>query len=178
MLEAAIITPVFFALILAIADIGLAMNDYLALANSVRAGARVASASGNDVYGDWGILSAVERESTALERNKIKYIVVYKPAGFGEPPTATCQAGQPVEGVCNVYTAADLKRPRDDFGCEFESVLDGWWCPTSRVVSLSGTGTDYIGVWMKIEHPWLTKMFGNTKTLTDSSVIRLEPRTR
>ena len=178
MLEAAIITPVFFALILGIADIGLAMNDYLALANSVRAGARVASASGNDVYGDWGILSAVERESTALERKKIKYIVVYKPAGFGEAPTATCQAGQSVSGVCNVYTVADLSRPKSDFGCTYTNVRDGWWCPTTRVVSLSGTGTDYIGVWMKIEHPWLTKMFGNTKTLTDSSVIRLEPRTR
>jgi hypothetical protein len=177
-IEAAFITPVFFILVLGIAEIGLAMNDYLALAHSVRGGARTASASGNDVFADWGILTSIERESSAIERTKIKQIVVYKPSSFGEAPTATCQAGNAVSGVCNVYTVADLARPQTDFGCRTDRSLDKYWCPSDRKVSLSGTGSDYVGVWMKIEHPWLTKMFGNVKTLTDSSVIRLEPRTK
>ena len=87
-------------------------------------------------------------------------------------------AGTPVTGVCNVYTYADLVRPKTDFGCLAAQSLDKYWCPTTRKISLSGTGTEYVGVWMKIEHPWLTKLFGNTKTLTDSSVIRLEPRSQ
>lgn len=177
-MEAAFITPVFFTLVLGIMEIGLAMNDYLAVASSTRAGARVASASGNDVYADWGILNAIERESTALRRNNIKLIVVYKPATFGEAPTATCQAGTPVTGVCNVYRASDLGRPKSDFGCQDNMNLDEYWCPASRKVSMTGTGSDYVGVWLKVDHPWLTKMFGSTKTLTDASVIRLEPRTR
>ena len=78
--------------------------------------------------------------------------------------------------VCNVYRPADLARPQTDFGCLTTQSLYRYWCPTVRNVTLSGTGSDYVGVWMKIEHPWLTKMFGTTKTLTDSSVIRLEPR--
>ena len=83
-IEAAFITPVFFILVLGIAEIGLAMNDYLALANSVRGGARTASASGNDRLADWGILTSIERESSAIERTKIKQIVVYKPSSFAE----------------------------------------------------------------------------------------------
>ena len=176
--ESAFITPVFIFLVLAVGEIGLAMNDYLAEANAVRAGARVASASGNDIYADYGIVQAVRRESIALERKKVKYVVVYKADAFGAAPTSTCQSGTPVSGVCNVYTYEDFARPKSDFGCLSTKNLDRFWCPTSRKVSLSGTGTEYVGVWMKIEHPWLTKLFGNTKTLTDSSVIRLEPRTQ
>lgn len=175
-LEAAFVTPVFVALLLGVCEIGLAMNDYLALASSVRAGARVASASGNDVLADHGILVALDRESSALGRGQIDLIVVYKPATFGDAPSTTCQAGTPVTGVCNVYQAADLARPKTDFGCQVARNLDKYWCPSSRKTSLSGSGSDYVGVWMKIQHPWITKMFGNTKTLTDMSVVRLEPR--
>ncbi len=173
--EAAFVTPVFFFLVLGIAEIGLVMNDYLAVASTVRAGARVASASGNGIYADYGIVTAVNRESVALQRNKVKLIVVYKANAFGDAPTAACQAGTATTGVCNVYTFSDFNRPKSDFGCRNDMNLDRYWCPTNRKVTLSGTGTEYVGVWMKIEHPWLTKMFGNTKTLTDSSVIRLEP---
>lgn len=177
-IEAAFVTPVFFILVLGIAEIGLAMNDYLGLANTVRGGARTASASGNNVYSDYGILQSMKREASAIERTKIKFMVVYKPSAFGEAPSQTCQQGTPVTGVCNVYLSGDLNRPESDFGCRPDRNLDRFWCPSSRVVSLSGSGSEYVGVWMKIEHPWLTKMFGDVKTLTDSSVIRLEPRTK
>jgi Flp pilus assembly protein TadG len=174
--EAAFITPVFFALVLGVAEIGLVMNDYLAEASAVRAGARVASTSGSDIYTDYDILKAINKDGAALADERIKQIVVYKPATFGEAPTATCQAGTPVANVCNVYTVADLSRPETDFGCLTTKNLDRYWCPSIRKTTLAGAGTDYVGVWMKIEHPWLTKMFGSTKTLTDSSVIRIEPR--
>lgn len=176
MVEAAFVTPIFFTLVLGVAEIGLAMNDYLALTSAVRAGARVASASGADWPADYNILQAVKRESTALKTANISYIVVYKPAAFGEAPSATCQGGVDVTNVCNVYTPSDWNRPKTDFGCLTTQSLDKYWCPTTRKVTMSGTGTDYVGVWMKISHPWLTRMFGNDKTFTDTSVIRLEPR--
>jgi hypothetical protein len=79
-------------------------------------------------------------------------------------------------GVCNVYTPADLALPKADWGCRPDRNVDRYWCPTTRKVTLTGTGTEFVGVWMKIDHGWVTKMFGSTTTLTDSSVIRLEPR--
>ena len=178
MVEAAFVTPIFFTLVLGVAEIGLAMNDYLALTASVRAGARVASASGADWNADYNILQAVKRESSALESTNISYIVVYKPSAFGEAPTATCQGGVDVTNVCNVYTPSDWNRPKTDFGCLSSQDLDRYWCPSNRKITLSGSGTDYVGVWVKIDHKWVTKMFGSDKTLTDSSVIRIEPRTK
>jgi hypothetical protein len=179
MIEAAFVTPVFFMLILGVIEISLAMNDNLALSHSVRAGTRVASASGNDVYADYGIVQSVRRESAALPRAQIKMIVVYKATEIGEPPSITCKNGTPVEDVCNVYTPTDFTEPKADYGCKDAETLDKYWCPYERnVILTSSTGPDFVGVWMKIEHPWVTKMFGNTLTLTDSSVIQLEPRER
>ena len=37
-------------------------------------------------------------------------------------------------------------------------------------------GPDNIGVWIKVNHGMVTKMFGSTFTLTDKTVMRIEPR--
>lgn len=180
-IEAAFVTPVFFMLVFGIVEIALAMNDNLALAHSTRAGSRVASASGNDLYADYGIVRSIARESSAIDRGQIELVVVYQASKVGEAPSDTCQGGTPVKNECNVYRPADFARDKDDFGCKDPSslALDSAWCPNDRrVVLTSGEGPAYVGVWMKIEHEWVTKMFGSTLTLTDTSVIQLEPRGR
>lgn len=178
MIEAAIVTPIFLMLVFGIIEVGLALNDKLAVAHAARAGSRVASASGNDVYADYGILKAIDREISALDRDQIEYIVVYRASRLGEPPTPGCRSGLSSTGVCNVYRVSDLYREKDDFGCKTTSP-DLPWCPNSRNVELTRTsGPDYVGVWIKAEHPWVTKMFGSSITLTETSVIRLEPRGR
>lgn len=188
-IEAAFITPVFIALVLGIIEIGLAMNNYLAVSNTVRSGARSASAYGNDITSDYGVLQTVARESSALDKSSISYIVIYKPTSFGEPPSASCRSGirsggtgAMRVGACNVYTAANFATKKEDFGCLTTKSLDKYWCPNLRKVTTSttaaGEGPDFVGVWIGYNHNWVTKMFGNTKTFTDQSVVRLEPRTR
>ena len=49
LIEAAYVLPVFFLLIFGIMEIGLYMNDDLAVGHTVRSGSRMASASGNDM---------------------------------------------------------------------------------------------------------------------------------
>ena len=44
--------------------------------------------------------------------------------------------------------------------------------------NLDRLGTDFVGVWIKYEHSWVTKIFADTSIITDASVIRLEPRER
>ncbi|QYG92540.1 pilus assembly protein [Iamia sp. SCSIO 61187] len=182
LVEAAFVTPIFFMMVLGIGEVSLAMNDKLALANTVRAGTRVASASGNDTYADYGIIRAIVRESAALPRDQIQMIIVYRASKLGEAPPAACLTGTPQDPgasptapACNVYFPSDFDAGKDSFGC-VSSDFDRSWCPRGRKISLSGAGTEYVGVWLKVEHPWLTKMFGDTVTLTDHSVIRLEPR--
>ena len=199
-LEAAFVTPVFFLLIFGILEAGLAMNDNLALASSVRAGSREASASGNDISADLYTVLGVGREASAIDRSSIVRIVIYRPAGFGEGPTTACKNGTPSQ-VCNVYSRSDLtaagiqvkemtaalaqNRTPDPakmvFGCKTTSP-DRFWCPNTRNVQLNNPlisgyqGPDYVGVWMRVDHQTVTKVFGDL-TFDDQSVIRLEPRT-
>lgn len=202
-LEAAFVTPVFFLLIFAILEVGLAMNDYLALSSTVRAGSRSASASANDTKADLYTVLGIARESTAIDERSIVRVVVYKPSTFGEEPTTNCKNGIPSSATvspCNVYTPQDFDRAREQveeetdaleenrpvdtskifFGCG-PSAPDRHWCPTDRNVRLSNPaiagyqGPDYVGVWMRIEHPSVSRIFPDL-TFEDHSVIRLEPR--
>lgn len=178
LIEAAFITPVFLVLLFGIVEFGLAFSDYLTLSNAVRAGARTASSSGSTSNADFTILKTVASEGGAIKRSAIQWIVVYKAGGHGELPSSTCQSGTPVAGVCNVYVAADLARPESDFGCQ-GGRPDRYWCPTTRKTAqkvANGGPPDYIGVWIRVDHQWVTGMFGTAKTLTDGAVVRIEPR--
>lgn len=210
--EAAFITPVFFALVLGIMEGGLYMKDYLSMSNAVRAGARSASAAGADGEADLYTLFDISNEAAALGGNQIQYVVIYKATGPGASLTAvnaTCAAGTSVNNVCNVYYPADIAKAVAQvqevsaqadavaagqtrtlnadkiwFGCLTSGVHanaspDRFWCPGTRAdarTSNNKAGPDYVGVWMKVNHGWVTKMFGNTSTMTDQSVIQIEPR--
>jgi hypothetical protein len=39
----------------------------------------------------------------------------------------------------------------------------------------SGAGPDYVGVYVRFDHQWMTGLFGSTKTVTDITVMRIEP---
>jgi Flp pilus assembly protein TadG len=184
LIEAAYVIPVFFLLVFGIMEIGLYMNDDLAVGHSVRSGSRMASASGNDPLADYGVIQSIRKEISALDRDKIEAIVVYKANGVGEDPTPSCQVAA-VTGVCNFYTPVDFTRVRTQWGCTSSVSPDRFWCPNTRDVTRSdgpatgdNLGTDFVGVWIKYEHDWVTKIFADTSVISDSSVIRLEPRER
>lgn len=211
------VTPIFLLMVMGIFEGGMYMQTYLGVANTVRAGARSASAAGNDLNADLHIVDSVARESSAIPREAIEYVVVYRADNFGATPTEVgddgvspgCLAGRPVVGRCNVYTPADFDRAamqleemarlraEEDagrtpvknlskfwFGClttgpNAGRSPDRHWCPMSRNVAQSsnrGLGPDFVGVYMKVDHEWLTKIFGNSREVTDLSVIRMEPR--
>lgn len=132
-LEAAFITPVFLVMVLGIVEIGLAMNDYLAVASSVRSGARLASAYGNDSYADYAILHAVLQEASALDKNNIRSIVIFKPTGFGDKPSALCQTSGSQTDLCNVYPPSAFTADKTLYvGCTPTGALDkAAWRATS-----------------------------------------------
>jgi hypothetical protein len=151
------------------------------VSNTTRASARVASAGGNDSDADYSVIQALSRESSAMRASDIQRMVVFKASGPGDKVPASCAAGNPVAGVCNVYTTADFNRPPSDWGCKSPTSLDGWWCPTSRKVAITVTNggpPDYVGVWITANHQFITGLFGPNLTFTDQTVMRVEPRRR
>jgi hypothetical protein len=106
-------------------------------------------------------------------------------------------------GACNVYRkpdaangAFDMALGRADnpdpnwyFGCTDPSaaganhMVDCNWSPKNRKVVISPRGTpsatalkpDHLGVYIKATHDYVTGVFGDTLTITDSSITLLEP---
>lgn len=189
MVEAAFITPVLFFLVFAILEFGAAFRDYLAVANTTRDGARAASIFGNDGSADFEILQSVADASDVIDRSDIQRIVIYKASGPNAPVPTGCTTGSTgIVGTCNVYTAGAMDLAESEFGCRPDRNLDRYWCPTAttsttpiqtgRKVVMSGPNgpPDYVGVWVKVNHIWLTGLFGRNLTFTDSTVMRMEPR--
>ena len=100
------------------------MNDDLAVAHATRAGSRVASASGNDLYADYGIIQTIKpggRRPPAAARSSGSWSTSPPPRARAPPPPARPAVvdrdrGRHV-GACNVYTAGRPRRsPRPTSG--------------------------------------------------------------
>ncbi|KAA0236007.1 MAG: hypothetical protein EDR02_02310 [Actinobacteria bacterium] len=179
MVEAAIMTPLFFLLLFAALEFGLAFRNYLTVANTTRNAARIASAVGNDLNADFNILKEVKSASAAIPAESINEIVVFDAGSVNgsieDVARVACKTAS-VSGVCNRYTPLDLELDEDDFGCEVADP-DRFWCPDTRNVSLAVSGPpDYIGIYISVDYEFITGLFGSTKTFTDEVVIRLEPK--
>ncbi len=183
LVEASIISLLFFTLLFGIVESGLAFRDYLTTANISRSGARVASGHGNDVNADYLVVQAVKKATAGLGNATLDYVVVFKATDFNTSLVslnASCAAGTAVANVCNVYVPSDFTRPTTDFTCSATIPSpDKFWCPTGRKIaasSASGGPPDYIGVYVKVTHRNLFKIWRSTFTFTDQTIIRIEPR--
>lgn len=177
--EAAVIAPVFFLLLFAILEFGIAMRSYLALSNAVRDGAREASVEANDSDADFNAVNLIDSAGAIIADSRIDRIVIYHATGPGAEPTAGCRAGTPSATPgqeCNIYDSSDFGRAESDFGCDpMVPSPDRFWCPTDRE-SAQSAPPDWVGVWMQVDHPWVTGLFGSGLTMTDHQVMRIEAR--
>ena len=183
MVEAAIITPVLIFFVFGIFEFGFAFRDYLAVANSTRDGVREASVVGKIADADYRTLRAVERASAALREGTIERIVIFKATGPDDSIPGPCKtATSPATlaaNECNLYGPDDFSLDPDEFGCDPASNPDPdpdrFWCPSSRIVSV-GAGLDYVGVYMRVDHSYITGLFGSSITFEDTSILKVEPQ--
>ena len=186
--EMAIIAPFLLTLMLGVFELGMMLRTDIAIANASRTGARVASSAGQATLSDYSMLTALGGALRNVEGSTINYVTVYKITGSSKTPPANCTNGAALSNhgnltsQCNTYTAADvaniLANPttsQASFGCSAGDI-DTMWCPATRVIEQASTnGPDYLGVAVSVTKPTYTRLFGSTKTYTDSFVMRLEP---
>jgi hypothetical protein len=180
--EASIISLLFFTLLFGILESGLAFRDYLTTANISRSGARVASGHGNEIQADYVIVQALKKAAAGIGNGTVDYVVIFKADDFNTNLASaypSCAAGTAVANRCNVYRPSDFTRPATDFGCSATIPSpDKFWCPTSRKIAASSAGggpPDYIGVYVKVTHRNIFKIWRPTFTFTDQTIIRIEP---
>ncbi len=177
LLEFAVLSLVLTTLVFGVVEFGLAWQDRLTVQTAVRSGVRVGSNLGSTSTADYNLLQGVVSSINDVGLANVDYVVVYKStASDGSPPTS-CISPTPASqsGSCNVYTGAQLQALNaSSFGCG-SGKLDNAWCPTTRQ-DLQSAGTDYLGVWIRVHHHFITGVFGSSTTITDDAVMRIEPK--
>jgi Flp pilus assembly protein TadG len=184
--EAAILTPLFVVLLFGILEYGGAFRDYLTLNNATTAGVRQLSISANSVDADYQLIQTLAKQSAALPRSEILHIVVFHATTPTSTPTAACMSGTPSIGTgttytdaCNVYTSTAFSwgSTSPNWGCGAVAA-DRYWCPTVRKAAQTGPNgpPDFVGLYMQVDHPYITGLFGNHILLAKTSIIKIEPQ--
>jgi Flp pilus assembly protein TadG len=185
LVEAALVSPIFFLILFGVLEFGGAFRDYLTVRNASQGGARAGAIAGNDADADFKVVNAVRTDAAAMPSSQVLRVVVYHAADPTDDVPAACTTastgiGSPTS--CNVYTGALLRVPDGSAWTDCTSPTDPsrFWCPADRktaATAASGNGPpDYMGVWVQVKHPWVTGLFGQQIILTSQTITKLEAR--
>jgi Flp pilus assembly protein TadG len=166
LVEAAIIMPLVLIITFGMIEFSSAFQSSSAATAAARAGARVASAEAkNSSYA----VDAAKAASSALRvipDNEPVEMWVYQDNGNGYPSSGnftTCSTN------CIKYTWSTSLRAFDT-----TTAGGGGW-PAASQNACQQAGWDSVGVYVKVNHKFLTKLFGASITLADHAIFRLEP---
>lgn len=165
------------------------MKDDIAVSSLVRAGGRIASANaglgpgGTDEGGDCIVpcspanapklaqvaANAIQQAGTALPRQSIEELWVYKANSQGFPGTATNEATAFTSCPANCVRYRWVPAPRDQF-----RYLSGTWT-SSTINACANNSPDSVGVYIRARHDSLTGIFPNGVQITEHAVFTFEP---
>lgn len=164
MVEFVLVLPILVALTFGIVEFSSAYHDKSLAADAVRAGARVGSAKATQTDFADAAVSAVNAAVSTLPTGVPKELWIYKANSSGYPgggsSFSSCGAN------CLRYTYNQGAKA-------FVASGGGGWAASSHQVCTQPY--DQIGVYIKLQHPYVTKLFGASVTLTDHAVFRFEP---
>lgn len=184
--EFAIVAPVLILLVVGMLEFGFVMHDNIAVSTAVRTGARTASTgAGNGcVYGSGSTCvpslavaagNAMEKAGVGMPRGSIDSFIVYLANANGYPGTGTTM---PAKGQCGVSASYPncvefVWDVTANSGAGGFVVSNGFW--NSSQINACLPTPQQVGVFMRVNHPYLTRMFGATITVSDRAVMKFEP---
>jgi hypothetical protein len=183
--EAALVTPVLFLLVVGIIEMSLLMRDTVAATSAVRVGGRVASVSAGAGPGKCqastnpppcapantpalaqAAADAIQRGGSALPKDQIDYILVYRANSDGYPMP---------QGNTTLSCGTNCVKYVWDDGLNKFRYGGGSWVSTSINACVNHANRDAVGVAMVAEHPWVTGLFGSSIDLRERTVMNFEP---
>lgn len=185
--EFALVSLLLVTLVFGIIEFSLLLRDHVAVTSAVRAGARIASAGAGAGPADCiattppvpctpasapklaqDAADAIQRAGSAMPKDAIDELWVYKANTAGYPGTANSMDG----ATCSSTTQC-VKYRWVDATNRFVYVSGGW--ASTSIAACAGGSTDAVGVYMKATHRFITGMFGVTMNVFDRAVMRFEP---
>lgn len=178
LVEFAIVVLFLFSLSMGMVEYGLAYQGQENTLGATRAGVRASAGLGSNRYADYEGLASLKADlASSGMLDKVELVVVYKSETANGQPPALCITGAAASTQkCNIYDQADIsglnKTTFGTNGCSTASVSNGW-CPTARTDDQRTA--DYVGVYVRIRHGFITKFFGSGMAIAQRSVMRIEP---
>jgi Flp pilus assembly protein TadG len=184
LVEFALVLPIIALFTFGVIDFGLAWRVDTVVERASAAGGRSGSSLGDNRYADYQLLQVVNSSLSSVPGADIERVIVYRStAADGEVPAsclavnATGTSSKGVNGLCNVYSAAQVSSTSfSGWGGVTACAGGSWdssWCPTSR--SNDRPGADYLGVYVEVSKDAATGLFTDEFTMKRSSVFLLEP---
>jgi hypothetical protein len=166
LIEFAIILPILVTLTFGIVEYAGAYHDSAIAADAVRAGGRVGSALGTNTSYTTSIVNAVNSAFTTLPSDAPKELWIYKANAQGYPGSGTSFSSCSTNCIKYAWDSAtesfNMSAPQGG----------GWPAATHQVCT---EPFDELGVFVKINHKFVTGLFGANITMDDHSVFRFEP---
>lgn len=166
LVETAILLPVLLLVVLGIIEWSSAYHDSSVTADAARAGGRLAAAEALNPSYATNAAQSVAAALKSLPPNEPVAMYVYKANANGYPGTAsdfsTCTTN------CIKYNWLPASRSFDT-----ANPLGGGWPASSQ--NVCNQPFDSLGIYVKIQHNFITNLFGATVTLDDHAVFVLEP---
>ncbi len=183
--EAALVTPILFLFVLGIIEMSLLMRDTVATTSAVRVGGRVASVSAGAGPGvceasadpppcspantpalAQAAADAIERAGSAMPKDQIQYILVYRANTGGYPMPA---------GNTSITCFSDCVKYVWDSGLNKFRYAGGTWISTTINACVNHANRMAVGVAMVADHPWITGLFGDGVEVKERTVMNFEP---
>ncbi len=196
--EAALMTPVFFLLIFAVFEGGLLFRTYLTVGDMTADGALAGAIQGDDmavvdlgsgpveVNGDYSVVAAIREASSAVPVDDIEQIVIFRshPADTRPPVDQVpnvCKGGLTSETQkCNAYPPREAFLAVQDgdipyFECTAGVGRSCGWDPGSRKDGPLVSDIEYLGLYIRANRPNITGVLGESTTIERGAILRLEP---
>lgn len=162
--------PLLFAVTMGMIELGLLYKDLHNLNETTRAAARIGStASREPDYFQTVLDTAIDELEGRFEGDNLRRMVIFN----AEPAT-----GLPV--VSGSLDTCQTDCYRFDFNAgtgSWDHVAGTAWDWSTQRACGRPTDNDYLGVYIEAYHPWVSRLFGEGKTVTGLAVFRLEPVT-
>lgn len=193
LVETALVIPIFIAIVLGIIEFGLVYRDVLITSDAAATGARTGAVIGPRITAtltnaDYVIVKDVRESLGSTPTGWVKRVVVFRASAPSAAPALSqvpvaCRNGTAVAGICNVYNPQDAfyavqEGDADYFSCTGSGGAGGpacSWRPTARKNGPSITDIEYLGVYVRVERPYVTGLFGDKFTIEQATIVRLEP---
>ncbi|MCU0274712.1 MAG: pilus assembly protein [Acidimicrobiales bacterium] len=174
LIEAAILMPVLALFLFGILEWGLAFRSGLTVSDASRAGARVAAAMPRNPEYQTAAAAAVSGRlaSAGVPADQIESLVIYR----ADPATGGLRGGGSSDAAIDACTANCWRFTWDAASSAFVPVAGGpSWAYTNQAACGGTADTDHVGVYVRVDHTFVTGMFGSGLSLTERTVMRLEP---